>query len=304
MTQTGASSALNILNNAPFDLAEPLYYKHALTFLSRIPTEAGDSFLAKYSKGLSPLKLLPSMMNYERARSERARMRKAIEAKAKKSFGTEESKEALDIHVDGSAVFSGGFEVKIDAEVSHASSFIDDSNVLVKYFEGVIHQGCRSSAIFSYLISLYVKLDDEEPLLRFLTKYVPVEMSSVTKQAMLSQDSLSVSTDDMGPLDMSYALRTVLSSGRHFRSAVKLYMGFGMRYQAVELCLKVDPGLARELAQESVEIEERKRLWLMIAKNAASDGSLHGGDVVTRVVGVLKDCGPDVLSIEDVLPFL
>ena len=74
-----------------------------------------------------------------------------------------------------------------------------------------------------------------------------------------------------------------------------------MRQQAVELALKVDPSLARELAQDSVELEERRRLWLMIAKSAASEG-VHGGDVdvVSKVVSVLKDCGPDVLSIEDV----
>jgi hypothetical protein len=79
------------------------------------------------------------------------------------------------------------------------------------------------------------------------------------------------------------------------------YRGFGMRQQAVELALKVDPSLARELAQDSVELEERRRLWLMIAKSAASEG-VHGGDVdvVSKVVSVLKDCGPDVLSIEDV----
>lgn len=74
-----------------------------------------------------------------------------------------------------------------------------------------------------------------------------------------------------------------------------------MRQQAIELALKVDPSLARELAQDSVELEERKRLWLMIAKNAASEGVIGGDvDVVSKVVSVLKDCGPDVLSIEDV----
>ena len=74
-----------------------------------------------------------------------------------------------------------------------------------------------------------------------------------------------------------------------------------MRQQAVELALKVDPSLARELAQDSVELDERRRLWLMIAKNAASEG-VSGGDidVVSKVVSVLRDCGPDVLSIEDV----
>ena len=74
-----------------------------------------------------------------------------------------------------------------------------------------------------------------------------------------------------------------------------------MRQQAVELALRVDPSLARELAQASVELEERRRLWLMIARSAASQG-VSGGDVdvVSKVVSVLKDCGPDVLSIEDV----
>ena len=63
--------------------------------------------------------------------------------------------------------------------------------------------------------------------------------------------------------------------------------------------------MARELAQDSVDIDERKRLWLMIAKTAAAEGSDRGDiDVVSKVVSVLKDCGPDVLSIEDVLPFL
>ena len=43
----------------------------------------------------------------------------------------------------------------------------------------------------------------------------------------------------------------------------------------------------------------------MLAKNAASEGVDRGEvDVVSKVVSVLKDCGPDVLSIEDVLPFL
>lgn len=80
-----------------------------------------------------------------------------------------------------------------------------------------------------------------------------------------------------------------------------------MRQQAVELALKVDPSLARELARRSEDADETKRLWLMIARNAAADDGTaerDGRDVVARVVAVLKDCGPDVLSIEDVLPFL
>jgi len=79
-------------------------------------------------------------------------------------------------------------------------------------------------------------------------------------------------------------------------------MGYGMRQQAVELALKVDPSLARELARQSDDRDETKRLWLMIARNAAANGSSSqdGKEIVARVVKVLKDCGPDILSIEDV----
>jgi hypothetical protein len=301
-------SALQILNDSPFELAEPLYYKHALLFLSRVPTAAGDSFLEKYAQGLSPLRLLPSMMNYERMRTERARVRRAVEATQAKTGGVEESKSSIDVLVDAPVGSSDGFELKLDSDIGNAASFVDDSSILVKYLEGVIKQGCRNSAIYSYLISLYVKLEDEEPLLAFLSNHVPSAstLTAASKRAMLAGDHHfhAAGRDDTGPLDMSYALRTVLGTGRHFRSAIKLYMGFGMRQQAVELALKVDPSLARELAQDSVELEERKRLWLMIAKNAASDGGIRGRDVVSRVVAVLKGCGPDVLSIEDVLPFL
>ena len=308
--QSGAYTALQILNDAPFQLAEALYYKHALTFLSRVPSAAGDSFLAKFAEGLNPLRLLPSMMNYERMRTERARTRVAAETtsgKEPQGGGTEETKTPMDVRV-GPTASPDGIELKLDADINRIESFVDDSSVLVKYLEGVIKQGCRSSAVYSYLISLYVKLEDEEPLLAFLSTHA-LSSSSVTEarqRALLSGHHFDVGSDDTGssPLDMSYALRAVLETGRHFRSAVKLYMGFGMRQQAVELALKVDPALARELAQDSVELEERKRLWLMIAKKAASNGSIGGRDVVSRVVAVLRDCGPDVLSIEDVLPFL
>jgi hypothetical protein len=220
-------------------------------------------------------------MHYEQKKNERARLNRVL-------------------HEPGKATGSlAGLE---------ASSALnpDDSMVSVKYLEGVIKQGCRSSSIYSYVIHLYSKLDIEEPLYKFLSAHVPSTsfVADAARKAILS-GNLRSGVDLDAPLDMSYALRTVLKTGRHFRSAIKLYMGFGMRTQALELALKVDPSLARELAQGGVDLDERKRLWLMIAKNAASDGtSREGMDVVSRVVSVLKDCGPDVLSIEDVLPFL
>ena len=159
-----------------------------------------------------------------------------------------------------------GVEVHVAASGIHGGIIVDDPTVSAKYLEGVITLGCQSSAIYSFLVSLYVKLEDEEPLFKFLSAHVP---AAATTGASNRSDAGFDTDHHSGPLDMSYALRTILATGRHFRSAIKLYMGFGMRHQAVELALKVDPSLARELAQDSVELDERKQLWLMIAKYAA-----------------------------------
>ena len=193
-----------------------------------------------------------------------------------------------------------------------------EHNASIRYMEGVIKLGSQSRAIFNYLISLYASMEDEGPLFRFLSTHVPPATSSVSLSPMGTSSGDCVSDlllrqaneEEKCPIDKSYALRTILRTGRHFRSAVKLYMGFsGMRKQAVELALKVDPSLARELARQSEDKDEMKQLWLMIARSAATNNSgssstSDGKDIVARVVMVLKDCGPDILSIEDVLPFL
>jgi vacuolar protein sorting-associated protein 18 len=267
------------------------YYKHASTLLARSAVIAGESFLSRYGQGLSPMRLLPYIMRYEKFRVERLQGQKSTDGARTRDLhgGVEESKTAVSPSKD-----------------SHGD--LTDSNVAINYLEGVVAQGCRNGAVFRYLLSLYIMMEDEDPLLSFLSTHVSATSSVVdaAKRAILAGDRPQIGADDASstPLDMSYALRAVLNTGRHFRSAIKLYMGFGMRAQAVELALKVEPSLARQLAQGSVELEERKRLWLMIAKAAASDGTISGKDVVSRVVSVLNDCGPDVLSIEDVLPFL
>jgi hypothetical protein len=304
--QDGVIEALRILNEAPFELAESLYYKHASILLSRAPVLAGKSFLSRYMHGLSPTRLLPAFMHYERLRSERNHAKKVAQAArgvnpfaSPAKEGVEEQKVIERVDAAGSNdMFGSGVEVQITLGMT--AGFVDDPNVSCRYLDGVIKLGCRSGAVYRFLISLYVQMSDEEPLLTFLSVHVP----SASMAAEVSRKAGLTSFSDeavAGPLDMSYTLRAILASGRHYRSAIRVYMGFGMRLQAVELALKVDPSLARDLARESVDLEERKRLWLMIAKNAALEG-ISGGDVdvVSKVVSVLKACGPDVLSIEDV----
>lgn len=296
--------ALRILDDAPMEIAEPFYYRHASTLLNRVPQAASHSFLGRYLEGLSATKLLPSIMHYEQRRAEIAAVPKKQEETAAEETKTET------IKIDGTKALVDGVEMQLNSrQISQSGSFVDDGDASTKYLEGVIELGCKSNAIYSYLISLYVKMDDEEPLYRFLSTHVPSAgtVAEANKKLLMLKDKRYRFADDAfsSPLDMSFALRTILATGRHYRSAIKLYMGFGMRQQAVELALKVDPGLARELARDSVGADERKRLWLMIARSAASEGDTRGGrDVVAKVVSVLKDCGPDVLSIEDVLPFL
>ena len=218
-TQDGVVEALRILNEAPFEIAESLYYKHSTSLLARAPILAGKSFLSRYTHGLSPTRLLPSFMYYERLRSESNRGKQVAEAaRGKNPFAPSKTVESVD--AKGSKdFFGGGVEVQI---FSRTGSFIDEP-VTTKYLEGVIKLGCQSSAIYSFLISLYVDMVDEEPLYKFLSEHVPSaalasEASRNAGRRALVNEGLS------GPLDMSYALRTILGTGRHFRSAIKLYM--------------------------------------------------------------------------------
>lgn len=318
--------ALRVLNDAPIEIAEPFYYKHACTLLSRAPMQSARSFLARYPHGLLPTKLLPAFMYYERRRAEMREQAAKMElehgplAVGKRSdqipghadgvnernLNTSQLSHA-NLQIQGNvSTDASGVEISIDKGPSRRSffntDFVDDEKAVVKYLEGVIKLGCQSSAIYNYLISLYAAMDDEGPLFRFLSANMPTGSSGFS--ASMTSPSKAMDGISASPLDMAYTLRMVLKTGRHFRSAVKLYMGFGLRQQAVELALKVDPALARELARESIEKDERKRLWLMIARNAASDEHGKNKDVVAKVVSVIKDCGSDVLSIEDVLPFL
>ena len=270
-----ALAALQILGTAPFEYAETLYYKHANVLISWAPEEAGEAFLSRYQDGLSPVRLLPFLMHYEKKRNS---LQNNVPDRSSETQGT-----------------------------SRRDYFVDNDEFAMKYLSGVVKKGCRHSAIISYLIHLYAGLSDENHLYNFLNELLP---SAETVNAVIAKDKRPSTTKSTvneisSALDMPQALRTVLSTGRHFRSAIRLYMGFGLREEAVQLALKVDPALAREMARGSVDLAERKRLWLMIARNAASEASIgNGKEIVSKVVSVLRESGPDVLSVEDVLPFL
>jgi hypothetical protein len=199
---------------APFSLHNDMHndgetkhqHKYASTLLSRVPTSAAKSFVGRFTEGLNENKLLPHFMHYEQRRKSNDNL---------------------------SAVESGG--------ITSYSTCVNDPNASITYMEGVIKLGSQSRAIFNYLTSLYASLEDEGPLFRFLSVHVlPAASSPVSSGGGVGALILKQAEDERNCLlDKGYALRTILRTGRHFRSAVKLYMGFGMRQQAVELALKV-----------------------------------------------------------------
>ena len=237
--------------------------------------QSARSFLVRYPHGLSPTQLLPAFMYYERRRYEMRQlaakmelehgplavdtqndpiMRHSSEIKMQKINSSPLAHTNLQIQ-GSTSIDASGVEISIDKGPYRKSlsrtGFIDDEKAVVKYLEGVIKLGCRSTAIYNYLTSLYASMDDEGPLFRFLSANVPNEPSGYSSSifsSMHKSASGGVKKKDdesSSPLDMAYALRLVLKTGRHFRSAVKLYMGFGLRQQAVELALKVDPALGK-----------------------------------------------------------
>lgn len=134
------------------------------------------------------------------------------------------------------------------ATLASSPTFVDDENASIRYMEWVIKLGSQSRAIYNYLTSLYASMENEGPLFRFLSTHVPPVSSFRASSTSISDggrvaDLLIKQADEEKkcPLDKSDSLRTILLTGRHFRSAVKLCMGFLMRQQAVELALKVDP---------------------------------------------------------------
>jgi len=280
----GALDALSVLADASIEQAEPFYYKHAFTLLSRAPMASAKGFLGRSRDGLRATKLLPIFMRYEKKRSD-------IAKQARKESGMS-STDVGEIQIAESRIVNDVVEMRI-GEKPKSQAFVDDEKASITYLVGAISLGCKSTAVYNYLVSLYVDLEDETPLYQFLSKHIS---SAATVPGLKPRQK--------SPLDLPCALRIALQSGRHFRSVIKLYMGLGMRQRAVELAINVDPVLAKELTRDSIEREEKKRLWLMIAKNAAEEDLGDGENVVSKVLSVLNECGPDLLSIEDVLPFL
>ncbi|XP_067928521.1 vacuolar protein sorting-associated protein 18 homolog [Watersipora subatra] len=132
----------------------------------------------------------------------------------------------------------------------------------------------QDQAIHNYLISLYADFDADR-----LLQYLKVQ----------GQDAESVN------YDLKYALR-LCSEKRLYKACIHIYSTMGLYSEAVNLALEVDLSLAKENAHKPSDDEERKKLWLDIARHV-----VEKQQNIDDAMKVLKEC--DLLKIEDILPF-
>ena len=213
------------MNDAPIDKAEYYYYKHALTLLSRAPLAASKSFLNRYTEGLSETTLLPSFMHYERKRMEHKSFNDD-QNHTKNSSPSSDKRDKRVFEIENARTH-GDSEMEVSNLTNSAPSsfFVDDAKASIHYLEGVIKLGSQSRAIYNYLASLYASMDDEGPLFRYLSTHVTTAVDH--PQSIVGVSELMMrhnNTENLTPLDLSYVLRRILQTGRHMRSAVKLYM--------------------------------------------------------------------------------
>eukprot|EP00475_Leptophrys_vorax_P001326 TRINITY_DN10707_c0_g1_i1.p1 TRINITY_DN10707_c0_g1~~TRINITY_DN10707_c0_g1_i1.p1 ORF type:complete len:664 (-),score=170.26 TRINITY_DN10707_c0_g1_i1:2071-4062(-) len=151
----------------------------------------------------------------------------------------------------------------------------DNVNHAIRYIEFCLDLRVHpDKALYNYLISLYVKDEDESRLLNFI----------------MSQD------ESYPCFDMKYALRVCHQAGK-IRSCVHLYSFMKLYTDAVKLALSVhDLELAKKMADKYSEHgPDRRKLWLLISEYVVQEEKN-----TEKAIKILGEC--EDLHIEDILP--
>jgi hypothetical protein len=152
----------------------------------------------------------------------------------------------------------------------------DSQNHVVRYLEYCLHKKInKDPALYNYLISLYVKEESEDKILKFVT----------------SQDSVNPC------YDLKYALRLCHQEGKK-KTCVHLYNLIGLHSDAVKLALSMED---LELAKSMVNAcppsyPDKRKLWLLIAEYVVQKEKS-----TEKAIGILHEC-QQLLHIEDILP--
>jgi len=145
-------------------------------------------------------------------------------------------------------------------------------NQAIRYLQYCIKRlNNTDEAIHNYLLTLYAQQGDQESLLKFLHEYHEI-------------------------IDKKYALRLCTKHNQH-QACVHIYSYMKEYEEAVDLALKIkDIELAKINADKPDEEEERKKLWLRIARHVVEEER-----DIKKAMDFLSSS--DLLKIEDILPF-
>lgn len=118
-----------------------------------------------------------------------------------------------------------------------------EENQVIRYLEAV-HKDCDDPAIHNLLLSLYAKQEDSTKLLNFIK-----------------------SGSENGVYDPKYALRVCVENNQT-DACIRLYSMMNLYEDAVNLALKSNNiVLAQECAEKPEDEENKKKLWLKIARH-------------------------------------
>ncbi|EGG14862.1 7-fold repeat in clathrin and VPS proteins repeat-containing protein [Cavenderia fasciculata] len=148
----------------------------------------------------------------------------------------------------------------------------ENQNQAIRYLEYCVKNlRNQDKAVHNYLLSLYVKQEDDGPLLKSLSNEIY--------------------------FDLKYALRLCMKEHK-LKACVLIYSALGLYEEAVDLSLEVDIGLAKDNA-DRVKLDDEalcKKLWLRIARHV-----VEKDNNIKEAMEFLKHC--PLLKIEDILPF-
>ncbi|KAN0042926.1 hypothetical protein ACTA71_010558 [Dictyostelium dimigraforme] len=154
----------------------------------------------------------------------------------------------------------------------HSKTPPGQPNQAIRYLQYCVNkQGNTDRPVHNYLLSLYVKQEEDGPLSDFL--------------------------NDGVHFDLKYALRLCMRE-KKLKACVYIYSAMELYEEAVDLALLVDIDLAKENADKVRDTDEElcKKLWLRIAEHQVKkDGNIK------EAMEFLKACS--LLKIEDILPF-
>jgi len=155
----------------------------------------------------------------------------------------------------------------------HSKTNPGEPNQAIRYLQYCVQkQKNTDKAVHNYLLSLYVKQEDDKPLLDFLNG------------------------KDVN-YDLKYALRLCMKE-RKLKACVYIYSAMELYEEAVDLALEVDIDLAKDNADKVKDDDEAlcKKLWLRIARH-----KVEKDKDIKEAMDFLKAC--PLLKIEDILPF-